>query len=111
MLRASGTIKAIAAPPVPGSAPYKDHIIAMQLVDLKDAQDKPIIGSAVVFIWSMRDQKLTEAARWRAGDRVTLTLQPWADVEQKYGTINRRELQDDALLMADPCWGEQATSP
>ncbi|HTL28055.1 MAG TPA: hypothetical protein VL282_02490 [Tepidisphaeraceae bacterium] len=106
-LTASGEIKAIAAPPVPGSAPYKDHIIGMQLVDLRDSAGKPVAArSAVVFVWSMRDQQLTDAARLRPGARITLKLKPWSDLEPKLGTINRRELDDDSLILVEPCWGE-----
>ena len=48
------------------------------------------------------------SVRWHPGEQVTLNLVRWADVESKYGTINRRELEDDALLTVEPCWGESA---
>ena len=54
----------------------------------------------------MRDNVLTTAARFRPGDRVTLRLRPWADVADKYEKINRSEIDDPAVQLEEPCWGE-----
>jgi hypothetical protein len=37
---------------------------------------------------------------------VELRLRPWADVSAKYEAINRSELDDEAVLLAEPNWGE-----
>jgi hypothetical protein len=54
----------------------------------------------------MRDNIQTAAAAWRPGDVVELRLRPWADVSAKYEAINRSELDDEAVLFAEPNWGE-----
>jgi alginate O-acetyltransferase complex protein AlgJ len=102
-----GVVKAASPAPRPGSVPYKDHVIMVHLGGLEAEEDPAAAGKeAVVFVWSMRDNKPTPAAGWRPGDKVTLRLRPWAEVDAKYDAINRSELEDDALLLAEPCWGE-----
>jgi alginate O-acetyltransferase complex protein AlgJ len=54
----------------------------------------------------MRDNVLTPTARFRPGDRVTLRLRPWADVADRYEKINRSEIDDTAVQLEEPCWGE-----
>ena len=33
-------------------------------------------------------------------------MSAWSDVAPRYERINRTELPDDALQLAEPCWGE-----
>jgi alginate O-acetyltransferase complex protein AlgJ len=102
-----GVVRAASPAPKPGTVPYKDHIIMLHLAEMKSAEDPSADGNeAVVFVWSMRDNVQTPAAGWRAGDTVSLRLRPWADLNGKYEAINRSELEDDNLLLADPAWGE-----
>jgi hypothetical protein len=54
----------------------------------------------------MRDNVSTAASRYRPGDVVNLRLQSWADVSSKYEAINRSELEDPEILLAEPAWGE-----
>ena len=91
----------------PGTVPYKDHIIMVHLSELASADDPAADGKeAVVFVWSMRDNVASPDARWRPGDAVTLHLRPWAEMAGKYDAINRSELDDENLLIAEPAWGE-----
>ncbi len=102
-----GVVRAASPAPKPGTVPYKDHIIMVHLDELTSAEDPSADGSeAVIFVWSMRDNVQTPAAGWRPGDTVTLHLRPWADLDGKYEAINRSELEDDELLLAEPAWGE-----
>ena len=107
-LKVNGVVKVIAAAARPGSAPYKDHVVAAHLTNVRDAQGGPR-GEAVVYLWSMRDNKATPAASYSPGQTVTLRLRPWAEVSRQYGSLNRRELSDPALLTVDPLWGEEET--
>lgn len=104
---ASGTVEAISTVPRPGSVPYKDHVLAFHLTDLtvEGREETPGL-EAVVYAESMRDNVLTAAARLRPGDRVTLRLRPWADVSDRYEKINRSEIDDPAVQLEEPCWGE-----
>lgn len=102
-----GVVRAAAPAPRPGSVPYKDHIVMVHLADLESSDDPAVAGKeAVVFVWSMQNNKLTAAARYRPGDVVELRLRRWADVSAQYEAINRNELDDQALLFAEPNWGE-----
>lgn len=102
-----GIVRAASPAPRPGSVPYKDHIVMVHLADLECADDGGANGKdAVVFVWSMQDNKRTSASRYRPGDVVQLRLRRWADVAARYEAINRSELENDDLLQADPCWGE-----
>jgi len=42
----------------------------------------------------------------RPGDRVKLRLRPWPDVSAHYEKFNRTELDDPALQLEEPVWGE-----
>ncbi len=61
---------------------------------------------SLVYLESMRDNVLTAAARLRPGDRVRLRLRAWADVSERYEKINRSEIDDPAVQLEEPCWGE-----
>src|SRR5436305_11932456 len=104
---ASGTVEAISTVPRPGSVPYKDHILALHLTDLtvEGRGENPGL-EATVYAESMRDNVLTPTARLRSGDRVTLRLRPWSDVSDQYEKINRSEIDDPAVQLEEPCWGE-----
>ena len=79
----------------------------VHLADMTSADDPSADGhEAVVFVWSMRDNVQTPAAGWRPGDAVSLRLRPWAELSGQYEAINRSELDDENLLLADPAWGE-----
>lgn len=102
-----GVVRAASPSPRPGSVPYKDHIVMVHLAELASPDDPAAAGrEAVVFMWSMQDNKPTSAASFRPGDTVQLQLRPWADVTSKYEAINRSELDDEKLLLAEPNWGE-----
>ena len=111
----SGTIESIATAPRPGTVPYKDHIIAIHLVDVEaPTPQSPPQGwrggaegnQAIVYAWSMRDNKWTPAARLRPGTRISATIRSWADVAGKLDAINRAELDDESLQLEEPCWAE-----
>ena len=95
--------------PRPGTVPYKDHIEALHLVDVVGADSRGEAAShaqAVVYLWSMRDNVWTSAARLRPGERVKLRLRPWSDVSAQYEKFNRTEFDDPALQLEEPVWGE-----
>ena len=106
-VRVTGTIESIALPPRPGTVPYKDHIIAMHLIDLQSSDPKIAGGEALVYVWSMRNNEWTATARYREGQPITLQLSPWSDVSGKLDAINRRDLDDETLNLEEPCWGEE----
>lgn len=101
-----GVVRAASPAPRPGSVPYKDHIVMVHLSELESSDLSAAGKEAVAFVWSMRDNVTTPAARYRPGDAVRLQLRRWADVAAKYEAINRSELDDEAILLAEPNWGE-----
>lgn len=104
---ATGTIEAISAVPRPGSVPYQDHILALHLSDLTvDGRKETETLEAFVYAESMRDSVLTPIAHLRPGDRVTLRLRAWTDVSDRYEKINRSEIDEPAVQLEEPCWGE-----
>ena len=104
---ATGTVEAISVVPRPGSVPYQDHILALHLSDLAiDGREGSETLEAFVYAESMRDNVLTPIAHLRPGDRVALRLRPWTDVSDRYEKINRSEIDDSAVQLEEPCWGE-----
>ena len=101
-----GKIEAVSAVPRPGTVAYKDHVMAIHLTDL-EADGRPLAETdAMVYMRSMTDNAWTTAARYRPGETVTLRLTAWSDVADRYEGINRSELDDAALQLVEPCWGE-----
>lgn len=103
----SGTVQAVSPVPLAGSVPYKDHIFTVHLVDVTgppNAENESL--QALVCLWSMRDNQWTPAARLRPGDRITARLRAWADVAAQYEKINRSEIDDPAVQLEEPVWGE-----
>jgi alginate O-acetyltransferase complex protein AlgJ len=104
---AEGTVEAISTVPRPGSVPYKDHVLALHLTDLAVEGREETAGlEALVYAESMHDNALTPTARLRPGDRIKLRLRPWTDVSDQYEKINRSEIDDPAVQLEEPCWGE-----
>jgi alginate O-acetyltransferase complex protein AlgJ len=103
----SGTVVSVSPVPRPGTVPYKDHIATIHLADLQGlAQAEAESVQALAYLWSMRDNVWTRAARLHPGDRVTLRLRAWSDVSASYDKINRSETEDTALQLEEPVWAE-----
>jgi alginate O-acetyltransferase complex protein AlgJ len=103
----TGTVQAVSLVPRRATVPYADHILALHLADLTSAERDLRDGlESLVYMWSMRNSLLTPAARLRPGDQVTLRLRSWADVAEQYEKINRSEIDDPAVQLEEPCWGE-----
>lgn len=103
----SGTIESVSPVPRPGAVPYADHIMSLHLVDGSISESGG--GEALqclIYMMSMRDNVWTPAARLRPGDHVTLRLRAWTDVANEYEKINRSEIDDPAIQLEEPAWGE-----
>ncbi len=90
-------------PPIPGSVPYTECIIAFHLGNIK-TPDLP--DEIVVFMWGMRENKWTEATKYKVGQNIKLNLQSWNSVEADYGSYNRIELDNEETWLLDIYWGE-----
>jgi hypothetical protein len=107
----TGRVEALARPPRPGTVPYKDHIVALHLSEIESDDARLNGGQALIYLWSMRNNVWTAAARWQPGQRVRVTLRPWADVEAKLGAVNRGDLSDEDVTFQEPCWGDEVIEP
>ena len=103
---ARGMVKDITPTPRPGAVPYKDHVLTLHLVDVECSAAGMTDGQAVIYMQSMRDNAWTPAARLRTGDTIEVHLHSWLNVAPRYEGINRTELDDPALQLQEPCWGE-----
>lgn len=101
-----GKIKAIAKTPRPGSVPYKDAVTALHLTDVKQLRGKLTQSAILVYVWGLHNNKLTPVASYKVGQTLKFSLQPWDEVEGKYGRYQRIELSDDATFNLDAFWGE-----
>ena len=99
-----GTIQAITPTPRPQTVPYADHIVAAHLTEIDSDEADLTARQALVYLWGMRDRQWTPAARLRPGARITVRLQAWPDVADRYEGFNRTDL--DELLFEEPLWGE-----
>ncbi len=104
--RVRAVVAAVSASPLPGTVPYKDNIITLHLVDMRGVEDGREYGQALVYAWGMRDNVLTDLARVRAGQEITLDLVDWDSVEGRYSSYRRTTLDDEMLELELPVWGE-----
>ena len=95
----------------PGSVPYKDHIRTLHLVDIKTDAGDTVAAQAAAYVWSMKDNELVDGAKYDVGDTVRIQLEDWGDREAEFGSFNRSELDGDAFLLADYCWGALVKAP
>lgn len=101
----TGRIADRAATPAPGSVPYKDCVIALQLTDIKAVKGTVSDKNLLVYVWGMQDNKLVDSA-YTKGGTVTLKLTPWSKAEGKFGGYNRQELDNMDSLDWPAFWGE-----
>jgi len=98
-----GSIKDRTVPPVPGTVPYSDCIIALHLEKIESVG---LPDEFAVFVWGMQDNKWTDAAKYKVGQKVKLRIQEWASVQDNYGSYNRIELDNEDAWLLDIFWGE-----
>lgn len=104
-IRVTGTVAAISRSPRPGSVPYRDNILTMHLVDLRGEDGLLQAEQALVYLWGMRDNRLTAFAGLRTGESVSLSLTGWDAVEKEFGSFRRTPLDDPMLELELPNWG------
>jgi hypothetical protein len=106
--RARATVRARivqrATPPAPGSVPYDDCLIGVEVEIVEVVSGAAERGQALIYVEGMRDNVWTRSARWAEGAVVELELVPWRDAGDDVRSINRRELEDDDLMLLDPWW-------
>ena len=108
----AGRIEAVARVPRPGSVPYRDAITSVHLTDLQVQPGSHPTNNAkeiVAFLWGMRDNLWTPAARYQPGQTINLKLRPWSEVKSKNGRYTRIELDDPDFLLIDlpTYWAEE----
>jgi alginate O-acetyltransferase complex protein AlgJ len=103
-----GTVRAAAGAPQPGSVPYREAVTALHLDEVWDATGEFKHREIVVYLWGLRDNQLTPAARFTPGQKISLRVVPWSAVSKQYERFNRIELDDpDFRLVELPTyWGE-----
>jgi alginate O-acetyltransferase complex protein AlgJ len=97
----TATVLSMTEVPRPHSAPYSDHIMSLHLGDIDGGNDQ-----ALVYVVSMRDNVWTAAPKLRSGDTIRIELSPWSEYEKQYGTWNRSDFEDEALIVQEPVFGE-----
>lgn len=99
----TATIRDKTDPPSPDSVPYTECLIALHLKTLEMSE---LPEECVVFMWGMRENKLTEAASFKIGQQVKLRLRAWDTVRAEYESYNRIELENEETWLLEVYWGE-----
>lgn len=97
-----GRIAAVTPAPTPGG-PYGDALIALHVTAVESA-DGGRQGDLVVFTWGLRAHRLQAGSRLKPGDLLRAHLIPWREAEARYGSYNRVEFDDPALLALPFYW-------
>jgi len=106
--RLRGTLAARAEAPRPGSVPYRDALVALHLRDVETEAGESLPSELLVYVFGMRDDRWTDAARLAEGERVALRVEPFESegVQERVGSLNRVELDDLDLLALPAFFGE-----
>jgi len=104
-----GRIAALGRLPKPGSVPYKDCVLSIHLTDVRGLPPGNGNHELLVYSLGMKDNKWLPVSSLTPGREVQCRLRPWADVEARYGTWNRAELDDMDLLLLPTFWAEEVT--
>jgi hypothetical protein len=94
----TGRIADMTHAPDPASVPYKDAVIGVHLVDVRGIADEREI---VVLGLGLQDRQKTPLDRMALDQEVSLTLIPWSSVADRYGGLNRIELDDPDFMLID----------
>ncbi|APG66199.1 hypothetical protein LPB136_12810 [Tenacibaculum todarodis] len=102
----NAVVEDVAKIPMVGSVPYKDHIVSVHLKEVVSSLNNKKLGDAVVYLESMKNNVWTPAASLNVGTKITLKLSNWQRKINKFGSLNRSELDDEILSLEEPLWGE-----
>ena len=105
-IRVRGRIAAIAPAPAAGSVAYGDCYIPIQLEDVTAVEGPNPAPSIVVFVWGMLDFRSTKENQLRVGETMELSLRPFSEVAERYGSYRHLEFTDAARLALPVYWGD-----
>jgi alginate O-acetyltransferase complex protein AlgJ len=103
--RVTGRIAQLSERPVT-DAVYKTFIMKFFITDLaiEDGQSQ---GDGVVHMLAMKNREFLPPAGLRLGAKISLSLRPWSEVEERYGSLKMGSLDDIMLEIEKPLyWGE-----
>lgn len=95
--------------PKPGSVPYKDCVLSIHLTEVRGLPSGDGNHELLVYTMGMKDNRWLPVSSLVPGREVQCRLHAWAEVEGKYGTYNRAELDDMDLLLLPTFWAEEVT--
>ena len=87
--------------PNPATLPYREALIPLHLQHVQTTGTASIPNEIVVYVWGLRDRKLTPQAGLQTGQRVRLELTPWSQAEREFGRLARAELDDPDFRLID----------
>lgn len=102
----AGIVTAKGATPRPGNVAYRDHVMAVALNNVEVDSRTTTGARTIVYLRSMRDGKLTEAASVQVGQRIRLRIRDWSEVARQYEFINRSDVPGAEMRGQGICWGE-----
>ncbi len=104
-----GRVAAMGRLPKPGSVPYKDCVLSIHLTEVRGLPSGEGNHELLVYTMGMKDNRWLPVSSLAPGREVQCRLHAWAEVEGKYGTYNRAELDDMDLLLVPTFWAEEVT--
>jgi hypothetical protein len=93
----TGTVAEVSEIPASGATPYRDFVRSIRL----SIEGGETSRNVLVFVQAMRNKMPTAAESLKVGNKVTLHLVPWSRAEEKYGSLNRSELQGPSADLPD----------
>lgn len=77
----SGEVTFVSSLPDPGKAPYADYLFSA-IVKVESSNDKNLVGEKlVVYFTGIKARKMTERGRLKTGNKVTVKIIPYDQVD------------------------------
>ena len=105
--KVDATIISMGPVPHPTSTVYKDHVGYFELELIPDSSATPSKTTKIfAFGLVIENRQWTQLANLRPGEKISVTLDSWADAENEFGRHQRAE-PDGELALEPPNWIRQ----
>ena len=89
----------ITHPPRPGTVAYRDAVVSLLLHDVRAIDGRAIDDELLIYALGMDDNNWTAFARFQAGEQIRLWIEPWTQVDDAYGSLQRLDITENMALI------------
>lgn len=108
--RITARVAAVSAPPDAGAV-YRDFVMQLHVVEVAETEavpeDAALPSELLLGVMGMHDRVILPVAGIRAGDEISVVLQPWSAVAARVDGLNSSQLSGDQFLLMPRYWAAE----